>query len=301
MTSYNLGIYKYSSLYQSFESNLPINIRVDDETATVEAILLRLLAGGVRVNDSKGNQIIQNINYFELPYSKKYYTFNYKNISTIFDENYDSNDLKNNPQFFNNYLNGNRKNHNVFEHVLLELTTFMFSNVKSPIAGFANLYRCLEYISYCFPLVYAAKSKNYKGTYKQLHGFFNCDSQGELKFFKTFLKTLIEDENIMDYPFDISLDKIENLESFSTQCSQIFRESSYEIDGNAMKIKFINILDFFITTRNRYFHMKIGEGQNNFTPKDYNMDSFLEQLNFHLLNWISNIIMAITRFSYTET
>lgn len=87
------------------------------------------------------------------------------------------------------------------------------------------------------------------------------DSEGELKFFKTFIKELLKNNEILfDYTFEIYfLDGDEDL--IEQELQRIIKTRYYIFDGNTLRIKFANIVDLIVTLRNRYFHMLLGKGQ----------------------------------------
>lgn len=82
----------------------------------------------------------------------------------------------------NRFMLYDRTNNFVYERILNELTQYFVVNELSPCEGFVHLYRTLEFMSYSFPLIYASKSKSYRGTYDSLKKFLAGDSGGEVKF-----------------------------------------------------------------------------------------------------------------------
>ena len=102
------------------------------------------------------------------------------------------------------YIRHNRRNHFVHEEVLSELTGAIVWMETSPIESFVHIYRALEFISYSFPLIYASKSMDYRGSYEKLKKYMSGERAGELNFFKLFLKELFKNSILFDYEFDIS-------------------------------------------------------------------------------------------------
>ena len=82
--------------------------------------------------------------------------------------------------------------------MLSELTSAIVWLNSSPIESFVHIYRTLEFMSYSFPMIYASKSMDYRGSYEHLKKFMNGDSDGELKFFKTFLKELFKNNILLE-------------------------------------------------------------------------------------------------------
>lgn len=164
----------------------------------------------------------------------------------------------------NRFMLYDRTNNFVYERILNELTQYFVVNELSPCEGFVHLYRTLEFMSYSFPLIYASKSKSYRGTYDSLKKFLAGDSGGELKFFDKFLK-------------------------------EIFKTNFFTFDENTLTFKFKNEMELFIEIRNRYFHMLLGQGRNNFLNMEYDKNDLFRSLNPVFINWLVFIFVKIVQ------
>ena len=235
------GIYIYSDGFGEINNNtLPIEMAISDKISN-EAILIRLLCGTLKLKYSlngKNIEIEQRKNY-STPGIGENNVFKNKIIRDFFSfDHFRKIERKN----IDKYLNSNRRNFFVHSEVLSELTSAIIWMESSPIESFVHIYRALEFMSYSFPLIYASKSMDYRGSYGNLKKFMSGDSDGELKFFKIFLKELFKNNILFQYEFDIYF--LNGNETFIEQeLQRVFNNISYTFDGNTMKIRFANIVD----------------------------------------------------------
>ena len=196
----------------------------------------------------------------------------------------------------NKYIQTNRKNNFVHRRLLAELTNALITIDTSPIETFVHIYRALEFMSYSFPLIYAAKSMDYRGSYKHLKDFMRGESEGELKFFKKFLEVLFKDNYIYDYEFDVFFMNGTEL-LIEAEFQRVIKENYYSFDGNTMHIGFANVIDLILTIRNHFFHMLIGKGGDNFYDTTYDKRDIFEALNPVFINWLTMIYREIATYS----
>lgn len=289
------GIYIYEdSLNNIKNDNLPSQLVISERTSN-EAILIRLLCGTLKIKyfiEEDQIEIKQNNNY-SVPGIIKNSTFKNKIIKNFFSfENYRNLEKKT----IDKYINLNRKNHFVHEELLSELTGAIIWIKNSPIESFVHIYRSLEFISYSFPLIYASKSMDYRGSYEKLKKFMSGDSDGELKFFKIFLNELFRDNILLDYEFDIPFIG-NNINFIKEELQKIITKNYYAFDGGTMKIRFVNMVDLLITLRNRYFHMLAGKGTDNFYDIRYDKREIFYVVNPVFINWITMIYKEIVDYS----
>lgn len=151
-------------------------------------------------------------------------------------------------------------------------------------------------MSYSFPLIYASKSMDYRGSYGNLKKFMSGDSDGELKFFKTFLKELFKNNILFQYEFEIYfLNGNETL--IKQELQRVINNTSYTFDGNTMKIRFANIIDLIVILRNRYFHMLLGKGTDNFYDIQYDKRELFYAMNPVFMNWLTLVYREIVIYS----
>ena len=89
----------------------------------------------------------------------------------------------------------------------------------------------------------------------------------------------------------------QNEEKIERELDSILKNGSYSFDGNTMKIRFANIADLIITMRNRYFHMLVGKGMNNFYDTSYDKREIFIAMNPIFINWLSMIYKEIVSYS----
>lgn len=293
-----IGIYEYQERFpDNGQEKLPQSMQLS--TASNEAILLRLLLGQIRFKKSTGSLVEPQNNFMLLP-AVQTESFTDKAISDVFSNSGDPIDVvKANNGDIEKYFQQNRKNHDIHEKVLFEISNYFSSQEYSPIEAFTHLYRCLEFVAYSFPMIYAGKSKNYKGTFSALKKFFSGDPAGELKFFCNFLDTLYDDEKtVLDYKFEIDLKMSYPITALEKELHLIYKRETYEIESEVLSLKFKDMADFFVTTRNRFFHMLVGQGQGNFCSNEYDIGEYFDSINPHILNWLSMIIQKITIYGF---
>ncbi len=289
------GIYIYTDGWDSIDDAiLPTELVVSDRISN-EAVLIRLLCGTLKIKYMlDGNEVEwEQLNNYSVPGSEQNNLFQKKIIKEFFSfEHYRLIERKS----IDKYLNSNRRNHFVHGEVLSELTGAMIWMEKSPIEAFVHIYRTLEFMSYSFPLIYASKSMDYRGSYENLKKFMSGDSDGELKFFKTFLKELFKNNLLFEYEFEIYfLNGNEGL--IKEELERVIKNSYYNYDGNTMKIRFANVIDLIITLRNRYFHMLVGKGMDNFYDTRYDKREIFLAMNPVFINWLSLIYREIAIYS----
>lgn len=299
MGSYTFEMYEYTDkLNRTLEAKLPNSLQLKS-TSSSEAILLRLLMGKVYYKKINGStKKIQNVDYTCLPFT---------NISTLTCEAFkqvfgvDITEAET-ADICNKYFRINRKNSEVNNFLLSEITLYFYEVKTSPISAFVHLYRCLEYMSYSFPMIYASKTRNYIGSYESLKKFLSGDSTGELGFLRRFIDELFKDEpTILAYEFEINISSMQ-VEVMREECKRVFGNVFvYDFETTVFKINFKNMLSLFITLRNRYFHMLVGKGQVNFKALNYDINELFEIFNPHLLNWFSIVFSRIIQHGFESS
>lgn len=295
MAEFINGLFTYSdNLSEQQKFKLPSSLQFNEPS--LETILLRLLLGGVKLtygNDTKA--VSQNIDYSRLPFvrcdSVTYLTFN--GIFKVDDICEDST-----MNVCNRYFLKNRKNTNIHNQVLNELSMFFWEKDRSPMTAFIHLYRCLEFISYSFPMIYASKSKDYMGTFESLRKFLAGDASGELAFMKKFVREIYHNDPILKYQFDINI-QINNIEKACEESKAVFgNDFTYDFVGNTFSLAFDQMMSFFITLRNRYFHFLVGQDRKNFTSTEYDMNELIRAFNPHFANWLAVIFCTIVQLGF---
>lgn len=290
MDTITFGTFEYvDSLPSRMINQLPSTLNFS--SITCESLLIRSLLGQVKIK--KHSKIIKNTkqNFFCLPYepSQDFTFLSINNALTGIDilNNYHQN-------ICDTYFINNRRNNRIYENILFEISTYFWNTKRCSISAFINLYRCLEYISYSFPMIYASKTTDFEGSYNSLRNFFKSDS-GELKFFKYFMTALFNhDPSFHNFEFNIPITISDPNNMFASDLERIYDKLEFDYTNGIFSIEFKNMHEFFMTTRNRYFHMSINQGRMNFSSTHYDIYEFFESINPFILNWLSIIILQIT-------
>lgn len=282
------GIFQYDVKYTSRYKKIPP--MMDEAIISSQGILIQLVIGKADIRDLSGRLLEkQNKNYTILPYEKSERT-SYVLLSKFFGVDISRTTGR---DICNHFLKADRKNEFVYSHILNELSFYFIRNKNSAIEGFVHLYRMLEFMSFCFPMMYSSISLDYKGSYDSLQKFFLGDKAGELKFFKRFINTLFEDESfIMNYTYEQYID-VDDVSKVDIELKKIIRPDCFNISDNIIEFKFCDVIDIFTTIRNRYFHMLVGKGKENFYDISYDKSKLFEGLNPAFLSWLIQIFTAI--------
>ena len=71
----------------------------------------------------------------------------------------------------------------------------------------------------------------------------------------------------------------------------------YILAPNTMKIRFANIIDLIVILRNRYFHMLLGKGTDNFYDIQYDKRELFYAMNPVFMNWLTLVYREIVIYS----
>jgi hypothetical protein len=172
-----------------------------------------------------------------------------------------------------------------FEDLVWEYSNYFYQTGKgSHTSAFIFLYRIIERISYSVPALYFSCSNDYYATFTDLYKILNDKGQGELGFLKKFLKqNSFLSSSEKSVLFDLNFTSSHGLESkYFDTIENIIARDLYSKDKTIlnMKIEFLNILELFKNIRNRFFHFRTGDGQNNIKSRDIeNSDELFSILN----------------------
>lgn len=287
----SVGLFTYiESLPVGKINNLYDILRIDN-TTPIEVILFRLLSGTCNI-EYKNNTIKQRKNYLKLGFP------NINRVSFSYIKNLLTCDAAKARQYFNN----NRTNTNFFKNVLFEFSSYFYYNDKEEwLRCFVHLYRIIEHISYAFPLIYASKSKNYKGSFSSLKDFLT--GENELAFFYNFQKTLFENNGVLETSIRIffvgSNSELNNIQRIFEHLEEnkIIKLAN-NVPGE-IELLYKDFFKFILALRNRYFHFLNGSQMNNIENIDVDIGIVFQAVNEHILNWVSHIYYEILLFGLT--
>lgn len=209
------------------------------------------------------------------------------------------------------------QNNRIYTTLLWELIHyFYYTNRESYTTAFLHLYRILEYLTFAAPIIYMKKSLSFINAYTAMENLFldnGGKKQGELKFFKHFLnKTINFEQNVTNEKgYRINKSNLDNEVSSDIFLSDetysklkmglknlIGNTGLMEFDDNEKKlsIKCFDIIDSFVTLRNKAFHDKID--YKNEVNTEILLDDIFEVMNNIYANWIEYILNYSIKSDY---
>lgn len=237
----------------------------------------------------RGSRVRQNVNYSVLPQ-----TIQAKHGREAFAD------------FLNNFSVGlNEKefirktaslNRNFYQDVLIEFSHYFIQTHRNcHTAAFAHLYRLLERMAFSAPLLYCRASTDYYGTFDELKTLFTgIDKAGELGFLKKFLNQgKLIDTVLLDFTYRLDFsrhaDKTLHWNSLSRHFSGFVTKDPAT---HQFEIKFREMCSLTTTIRNRFFHLRTGDGQDNISIRNLgDPNDFFSEVNKAVSSFISMIAL----------
>lgn len=201
------------------------------------------------------------------------------------------------------------RNKNFFESLNNEFSNFYFHTSKeNHTVAFLHLYRILEFISYSFPVMYAASTKDFSKSFDILKTLFSGDKdKGELKVFKDFIEVVMSVEK--EYKrLSIDINIVSDLEEYNERiyntiikiCDKGIFEESKNIKNSKISIKFPEFSSFIITIRNRFFHLKNSQDNNIQSVDIVDSDFFFSLINNKCAYFLSLVTFVVIKKSYFQ-
>ncbi|WP_077925864.1 hypothetical protein [Wohlfahrtiimonas larvae] len=190
----------------------------------------------------------------------------------------------------------NNNNRGFYDEILKEYYSYFFETKKeNHTTAFIHIYRILERIAICLPLVYAACSNDYKGVYNDFKKYILDDKTGELKVIQKFVSSFI-DASILQSTVDIEIQPLQS-NFHENHFNAIARFNLHESNTPFSQItfKYEKVLEFIIKVRNAYFHALTGSN-NSFKADDivYSQD-FFKMINPLCCSWMSYLIIQVMK------
>lgn len=190
----------------------------------------------------------------------------------------------------------NQNNRGFYDEILKEYYSYFFETKKeNHTVAFIHIYRILERIAICLPLVYAASSNNYKGVFTDFKKYILDDKTGELKVLKKFISSFVESTILQStFELDIPNSPYSWNEKYFESIKK-FKLDSENNPFNQLTFKYENIIELIIKVRNSYFHALTG-ANNSFEADDIVCSNdFFKIINPLCCNWISYLILQIMK------
>jgi len=201
------------------------------------------------------------------------------------------------------------RNKYFFDSLNNEFSNFYYHTSRgSHTIAFLHLYRILEYISYTFPVMYAASTKDFSKSFELLKTLFSGDKdKGELKVFKDFIEIVMSVER--DYKrLSIDIDIVSDLDEYNERiyntilsiCDKSIFEESKNTKYSKVSIKFPEFSSFIITIRNRFFHLKNSQENNIQSVDIVDSDFFFSLINRKSAYFLSLVTLVVIKQSYFQ-
>lgn len=202
-----------------------------------------------------------------------------------------------------------RNNNTFFSDFYDEICEFIIAEKqKQHTKAFIFIYRLLEHISYAFPMLYVAKSNDFKGTYDNIRAW----ASGEpLKFFGKFIEKIFSDYNATEYnitihlPSDTSLqekyhDLFINKVFYTKEGKKALEENDMD-DKSQITFNWHFLPSLIVEIRNGFCHYLNTERPNLLDVKDFiDSDLFFNLINNECMKWIVTVFISILAESYSN-
>jgi hypothetical protein len=164
-------------------------------------------------------------------------------------------------------------------------------------AAFVHLYRVLERVSFSLPLLYCATESDFEGTFNFLKKLFAEAGDGDLSLLKKFIaEGKLIDRTIVDTAvvIDFSASPL-NSDRFYKAVSSRFKDAdSLDPTRRQISVTFGNTQTLFIVVRNRFFHLRSGDGRNNISIAElHDSSEFFSLLNPIFCNFLAKLVLQI--------
>ncbi|WP_418122517.1 hypothetical protein [Variovorax sp. 160MFSha2.1] len=193
-------------------------------------------------------------------------------------------------------------NRDFYRDILSEFLNYYIQAARgNNTSAFVFLYRILERISYSVPLLYTSTQSDFRGTFKDLKAILNADVEGELGLFKKFLgKGKFIDPLKLQVVQKVSLSTaVGGAAYYDLTCNRFSNFSSKDPAIHQVEIKFSDIPEFLITIRNRFFHLRTGDGRENITANEMlDSDEYFGKINPVILSFLAIVTLQTISAKY---
>ncbi|MNM09426.1 hypothetical protein D3C81_195150 [compost metagenome] len=288
----------FDNLSEHAKSRLPVGLQITGENDPDVLVLIRLLSGNLGIRYAGVNKKIkQERNYFS-PEFKSMGSKWGRGFSGLVGEEVTPSDVA-------KYIQARKFiNKSFYREIIYELINyFVHRSRSSHTSAFIYLYRLLERISYCFPLIYVSMTEDFKKTYTEVKSFFGESKEKDEKaFFKVFIDTIFAGDDVLqttvDFSFEVHGESVDDAARLCNAVKKVlnkeFREEGFLRDTE-ISMRYQNVGQFIIAVRNGFFHNL--SKQNNLDAEALrDSDVLFKLINDKCLGWIASIFLAI--FSY---
>ena len=263
-------------------------------------VLFRLLLGTVRISCPNYDNVFQSKNLLKLGMPENNTEGVYTTLISSFGfEDASGNTVLDYCKIHDTFKSpmANVNSSRIFTQMLHEFSMYFVTEEISSIAAFSFLYRSLESIAYCFPLLYVSNSKDFFGTFETIKGFFNNSQKGELKFFRSFIEKIMYDDSNINASVDIEYEPQTPpalITCLETLQKQDLKATTVSVDQSNFRIsmRYKDIISYAIVVRNHFFHALQTE-RDNFRSNQFDPTDIFSKINKPLANVIAYIFLKI--------
>jgi hypothetical protein len=266
------------------------------------AVIIRILSGTANITNRHSDETIDaDINYF----------LDETGVQTnrdlqFLDDYQEGLSLADYEDFLKKNMFKNRK---FYQNLLNELSGAIYnSKQNSHTAAFVHIYRAYEYLAYSFPMVYAAKTGDFIGSFSKLSAWINQNAKdkelSELAFHKQFISTLFKDTSEISMSIDVHIRTKEEFKPniFNGLATKVLgwkNSTSYTpntVYPEKLSIPFTSFHSFIVTLRNRFFHYSNGRSDNIGHDDIIDSNSLFELVNGAALRFIAIIFHGVVSY-----
>lgn len=172
-------------------------------------------------------------------------------------------------------------------------------------AAFVFIYRVLERILYSVPLIYASRQRDFIGTFNNLKDLLQGKGDGEYGLYNKLINRGSFIDNLkLDIPYQIDFSGSGAYKNHHFALMTRYFHDEIESPDSVTccgEIKMRNIGKIIYTLRNRFFHTKTGEGQNNIKSHELgDADLFFLSLNEIFFSYLSIVTLETIAIDYSR-
>jgi len=198
--------------------------------------------------------------------------------------------------FFKNNLSKNIQFHkNIYDELLSAIGYLENSN---PIVCFLYIYRLIEQIALCLPMVSLIDKSSFQFTFNEYKKLIENTAKSDLSVLKKYSENIL-DPSIGDVPikfdFTNTSNPLQNVNLIIDFIPQKIRPIVVVANSStSVEIKLKHIHIFIISFRNEYFHYLFHEKNINFSTLEY-PEEFLSICNPIYLNYFSHLYLDLLK------
>ncbi|WP_426281243.1 hypothetical protein [Lysobacter soli] len=195
-------------------------------------------------------------------------------------------------------------NRRLFQEILAEFSNYFVATQRGAHAtAFVYLYRTLERLSFSLPLLYFSTSSDFVGTFNDLKALFKEGGGGDLDLLRKFLlQGKLIDPLVLSMPRRMDFSPSPNGARFYAAVTSRFTGFTLADPTRLqVEVEYRRVLGLFVMIRNRFFHLRSGDGQKNISSRDlHDADEFFCIANEMFCNFLAVLTLSSTARKYRK-